>query len=66
MKKKDYYKIETVRMLLYPILLLLTTAFLVSAGWVKSEYFGVVWVIIGIETLASLLTIGLVYFLKEG
>ena len=66
MKKREYYKIETVRIILYPILLLLTTAFLVSVGWVKPEYSEIVWVIIVIQTLASLLAIGIVYFLKEG
>jgi len=66
MKKKDYYRIETVRIILYPILLLLLTAFFVSQGWVKPEYSEIVWVIIIIQTLASLLAIGLVYFLKEG
>jgi hypothetical protein len=66
MKKKTYYKIETIRILLYPILLLLLTAFFVSQGWVKPEYSEIVWVIIVIQTLASLFAIGLVYFLKEG
>ena len=65
MKKKDYYKIETIRIVLYPILLLLTTAFFVSAGWVKPEYSEIVWIIVVIQTLASLLAIGVVYFFKE-
>jgi hypothetical protein len=66
MKKKDYYKIETIRIILYPILLLLVTAFCVSQGWVKPEYSEIVWIIIVIQTLASLLAIGIVYFFKEG
>jgi len=66
MKKREYYKIETIRIILYPILLLLLTALFMSQGWVKPEYSEIVWVIIVIQTLASLLAIGLVYFLKEG
>ena len=66
LSKKTYYKIETIRILIYPILLLLLTAFFVSQGWVKPEYSEIVWVIIVIQTVASLLAIGLVYFLKEG
>jgi hypothetical protein len=66
MKKWEYYKIETIRIILYPILLLLLTALFMSQGWVKPEYSEIVWVIIVIQTLASLLAIGLVYFLKEG
>jgi len=66
MKKKDYYKIETIRIILYPILLLLVTALFVSQGWVKPEFSEIVWIIIIIQTLASLLAIGIVYFFKEG
>jgi len=65
MRKKEYYKIETVRILLYPIFLFLVAWFFVGQGWVKPEETGIVWSIILINVIASLLSIGVYYFIAE-
>jgi hypothetical protein len=65
LRKKEYYKIETVRLLLYPIFLVLVAIFFISQGWVTPEQAGIVWAVIIIQTLASLLAIGAYYFLEK-
>jgi hypothetical protein len=65
MKKKEYYKIETVRILMFPIFLVVTAWFFISQGWVKPEEAGIVWSIIAINVIASLLCIGVYYFVAE-
>lgn len=65
MRKKDYYKIETIRILLFPIFLVLVAAFFISQGWVTQEQAGIVWNVIFIQIIASLLSIGVYYFFAE-
>jgi hypothetical protein len=64
-KKKEYYRAETVRILLYPLCLILWTWFFVAEGWVKTEDAPIVWAVTAIQALASLLAIGVYYFVAE-
>lgn len=65
MKKKEYYKIETVRILLFPFVLLLIGWFFISQGWVSAEEAGIVWKVLLIYALAGLATIGVYYLFAE-
>lgn len=65
MRKKEYYKIETVRILLFPVFLLLVAAFFINQGWVTEEQAGIVWNVILISVIAHLLVIGVYYLFAE-
>jgi len=65
MRKKEYYKIETIRILIYPIFLLLVGWFFINQGWVTPEQAGIVWNVIIINVIASLLAIGTYYIFAD-
>lgn len=63
MKKNHYYKLEAAQFILFPILLAICAFFVVNAGWVPADQVNVVWALVAIQTVASLLTLAVIYFL---
>jgi len=65
LKKKEYYRIEAIRIMLSPILLFVIAWFSIQQGWIHESQVPIVWTIILLETSAHFLAVILVYFASK-